>query len=48
MSRPIPANEFSTWSKRWVSMRPGRPAEVADGRTGQSALPCAITMEEDA
>ena len=48
MSRPIPANEFSTWSKRWASMRPGRPADAADGRAGQSAQPCAITMEEGA
>ncbi len=48
MSRPIPANEFSAWSKRWIAMRPVRPAGAPDARSASGEQPLAIEMEQDA
>jgi EAL domain-containing protein (putative c-di-GMP-specific phosphodiesterase class I) len=45
MSRPIPADEFSTWSRRWTSEH---GAAIATGRSASMAPPMEIQLEQDA
>ena len=48
MSRPIPANEFSAWSKHWTAMRSNRVAGAPDSRSTPGERPRVIEMEQDA
>ncbi len=48
MSRPIPANEFSAWSRRWASNRLARNSSAQDERPAVIDQPLSIEVEEDA